>query len=397
MFAQMVLCGSQGICQKRGSEMAVYVYPRGVTGLQLAWMMEYVDGIVPNFIDDGDKEICFDVIKERISCEDVVYIALSKLNPDYSSHYMAFVERLECHKIRYVVDGVLYYAKQSIEKIQLECKRKGWDKVFCLVLPDFVKDKHFGLLADEIIKIGGKVLYFCAEPGAFKRVHNKIGDENGCILYCSYEFLYLLDFPNAICVTGQYDYHSKAKIVYIGHGVVDFNCIDVEQLKADRICCVGKKFLPKSSGKIFLKSGYLAYDVVVGALRQVAALRDSVLVAPYNLEELQGMLPLIHCISSQYRVILRYRYEWGDALDGVEFVGRVHIDRGNPTEIESYARAFCLICGKTTTKYSFPLLTLCPCIVLYAENIDEDLGIKADIGVGGAVSYTHLTLPTTGS
>lgn len=127
-----------------------YVYPKGVTGEQLALMMEDIDGIKVDFIDDSDKELCFDAKKAKISSDDVVYVALSRLSLNYEENLKNIVERLERHKINYILGGVIEYAKKSICKIKEECRNEGIEKIVCLVMAGFAKNKHFGNLGEVL-------------------------------------------------------------------------------------------------------------------------------------------------------------------------------------------------------------------------------------------------------
>lgn len=380
----------------------VYIYPKGVTGEQLGWCMEYVDGVHPEYIDDDIKGRNFNDLKERIALEKgIIYIALSRLSPKYKLNLETIVEKIKREKIDYILGGMEEYAQKAIYKLGNECARKGWNAICALILPDFVKDKHFGFLEEELKKRRVKVLLFCSQRGSYERALDRLDEENQCLLYLSYEFLPLLDFPKVICVTGTYQYHKNVKVIYVGHGIIDWNVNGrIQAVLGNDVCVVGREFMPKKADSItrFLPIGYLGYDKIAKDFSSTKMLvKESVLFAPYDLGELERMIPSIKEVLERFSVILRYRYEWEDShlqyleqfLDHQKFT----IDNSNPMSLESYQKSFCLVCSKTTSKFSFPLVTLCPSVVVEhnQEGYDQDigeLGVNISlIGGGGAFSY----------
>ncbi|MDE5603561.1 MAG: hypothetical protein K2I71_06575, partial [Helicobacter sp.] len=368
-----------------------YIYPKGVSGEQLGVMMEELDNYKPIFIDDSKEETSFEALKEDIIANNaMVYVALSKLNPSYEENLSSIVAKLQRHQIPYILDGLEEYVRRSILKVQKEIVDKQWRGVFYLVMPDFAKDKHFGFLDDAIIQQGGKVVYICTQRDSYARVLAKRDKENSKVLYFSYEFLFLIDFPCVMCVTGNYNFHKNTQVIFIGHSINDYNQTDLSSLKDYKVCVAGKQFMPKNNAYNieFLKCGYLGYDLVYQELKSKERKleRKSVLIAPYDLEELAAMKLYIKSILEKYPVILRYRYEWGK--DHIPFIEsfledeNFSIDNSNPMDSSSYIKAFCLVCGMTTSKYSFPLISLSPCMVLLNianrtnYKINENLGVN---------------------
>lgn len=130
--------------------MAYYIYPKGTTGEQLAWMMEYVDGVKVSFVDDGDEKLSFETQRNKIGVDDVVYVALSKLSPNYEENLKNIVAKLERHRINYSLDIVLEYVNKSIDKLKKECQSEGISKIVCLVMAGFARNKHYGKLGKEL-------------------------------------------------------------------------------------------------------------------------------------------------------------------------------------------------------------------------------------------------------
>lgn len=380
--------------------MNIYVYPYGISGKQLEWLIKYTDNISIKPIDDSVDEMSLEALKNEILANNgVVYLALSSLPSNYEEIREKLIKKLKDNNIPYKDGEILNYAKKAIQKLKQECKNKGWDRIFTLVLPDFAKDKHFGNLALELEKRGEKILYFCAQEGSFLRALENRDESKNCILYLSYEYLYLLDFTTAICVTGKYNVHKDSKVIFIGHGMVNYGGYDdkyaLQNFISSYLCVVGDEFMPNDSVKNefkIIKSGYLAYDRDVQKLQEVEFSKDCILFAPYNLDELESVKPLIKEVSTKYKVILRHRYEWEESHLKVlgDLVDCVDIDMSVPMDYAVYGKSFVLVCSKTTTKNSFPLMALSPSVVIRPswdyKDINENLGIVIEntSAVGGA-------------
>ncbi|PZT48645.1 hypothetical protein B6S12_03140 [Helicobacter valdiviensis] len=382
--------------------MNIYVYPYGTSGKQLEWLIKYTDNIFIKPIDDSIDAISLETLKDEILKNNgVVYLALSKLPSNYEETRKKLIKKLTDNNIPYKDGEILNYAKKAIQKLKQECKTKGWDRIFTLVLSDFAKDKHFGNLALELEKRGEKIMYFCAQEGSFLRALEQSDETKNCILYLSYEYLYLLDFATAICVTGKYDVHKDSKVIFIGHGMVNYGGYDNEfvlkNFMSNYLCVVGDEFMPgvsiRDSFKI-IKSGYLAHDRDVERLNNIEFSKDSILFAPYDLDELESVKPLMKESSTKYKVILRHRYEWKESH--LEVLGSIadciDIDMSVPMDYGIYGKSFVLVCSKTTTKNSFPLMALSPSIVIRPswdyKDINENLGvILEDASAGGGGIY----------
>lgn len=85
------------------------------------------------------------------------------------------------------------------------------------------------------------------------------------------------------------------------------------------------------------------------------------------MEELRFMTPMIQKILKKYKVILRQRYEWLELPEYMELLkdlrGDLCIDASESFLVSSYRESFCLVCGITTTKFTYPLLTNKPVVV----------------------------------
>lgn len=211
-------------------------------------------------------------------------------------------------------------------------------------------------------------------------------------LYMSYEFLELLDLVDVFVVTGSaYKYPQGANIVFLCHGLRDYKMSEYEAYMGNALCVAGLKFSPLvdfPEGVEIVKCGYLGFDNIICKIDKSLTKRDSVLFAPHHLSEMYAMEKYILHVLGKYRVIFRLREELGK--EGVEFCKKFkkyenfYIDSVSGFALESYKRAFCMICASTSSKNSFPMLSLCPAIVLPHDrkigglHIDEAIGINCD-------------------
>lgn len=109
------------------------------------------------------------------------------------------------------------------------------------------------------------------------------------------------------------------------------------------------------------------------------------LIAPYDIEELRLFARIIQKILKKYKVILRQRFEWLEPSEYPKYIeilktfcGDLCIDAGENFLVSSYKESFCLICGKTTTKSTYPLLTKKPVIVLPHKRPEKWVGLEID-------------------
>ncbi|WP_104722790.1 hypothetical protein [Helicobacter mesocricetorum] len=116
--------------------------------------------------------------------------------------------------------------------------------------------------------------------------------------------------------------------------------------------------------------------------------KKAVLFAPYDIEELELMIPYMRTMQTslpEVNVILRSRSFceniWKSAyveekLKTLESSKNFFIDDSWQIRPQSYLDSFLLVCGKTTSRYSFPFLSLSPALVLFAKEkvLDEELG-----------------------
>ncbi|AWI33828.1 hypothetical protein CDV25_02920 [Helicobacter apodemus] len=122
--------------------------------------------------------------------------------------------------------------------------------------------------------------------------------------------------------------------------------------------------------------------------RQEARVKKAVLFAPYDIAELELMIPYMRVIQDllpNVKVILRSRRfcenVWNSAyvkqmLKPLESAKNFFIDDSWQIQAQSYLDSFLFVCGKTTSKYSFPFLSLAPSLVLFTKEqvLDERLG-----------------------
>lgn len=371
--------------------MKHYIYPKGVTGQQLGWLMEYcgeVGGGV-EYIDDSIPEISFEAMKEKLKKEDcVVHVALSKISPHYEKSLENISKKLEANGISFLTNSVEEYWRKSANLAKKDLY-DGCNKIVCLVLEGYGDSKNAGFLEQELRKKNVSLLCVYTDLNLYQKALVEM-DRN--LLYFSYEYLYLLDWVDMFCLLGSYEgIPSKSKYIMIGHGIVHYEESRLLLYGVDEVCIAGPRFLPDKDFKDIgiIKCGYLGFDPIFKKLNKIKSqkefIKDSVFIAPYNMEEVKILSQYIKMILSKYRVIFRYREEFQDAhLPYInEFLKNenFYIDDASGIAPESYLQSFCGIFKITSSKNTFPLLSLSPSIVLPHDYAALGLAVDTRIGI----------------
>ena len=193
---------------------------------------------------------------------------------------------------------------------------------------------------------------------------------------------------NIFVLSGGYKCYKGADIVYIGHGLMDCKMRSYRSYMGNALCVAGPQFLPMEDfpeGVDIVKCGYLGFDNIVEDLDEIEVRRDSVLFAPYNKGEMEAMKEYVEFVLRKYKVIFRFREDFKE--DGEEFCRNFakfknfYIDNGSGIALKTYKRAFCMICAATSSKNTFPMLSLCPVIVL-PHTLGPNFGVDVDISIG---------------
>lgn len=392
-------------------ERRIYVYPGGATGKVLGGMIEYVEGISPIFIDDSIEGFGIeDLQKEIIQNNAVVHLAWDKRSGLNNATIGKIITKLEWLCVSYCEDSFEIYSAKVAQKLENYIKEKNYQKVIGIELGGMAEDKHIGFVDDELREHyknkQEKVLmvYFCGLLESYERISQKFLDCSNHILalYFSCYYMDILDCLD-VCIKVSWTPKSiNVKTCVVGHSLSDFSEITRDSMQVleqymDYLCVCGKQFMPKfnSSNVTFIESGYLGYDRILKEFQDRNATLFDVysappplkylLFAPYDEGEFFTMLPFIYKALEKYGVILRSRTFTEENLwraskeefRKLEQKPKFRLDNGWKMSLDSYLDSFVLVCGKTTTKYSYPLLTLKPSLVFSnAINcIDKRLGV----------------------
>ena len=369
--------------------MKHYIYPKGETGQQLGWLIEYcgeVGGGV-EYIDDSIPEISFEATKEKLRKEDcVVHVALSKISLHYKKSLENISRNLKINGINFLTNSVEEYARKASLKMKNKIKKNSNTKVILMEYGGYGSDKHMGFLCEELLRRNVKVVYICSTLASFNRF-SKINNLN--FIFMPYVYTYLFDWVDIAC--SGHHYFNNLYNLLVPHCLryyTDDNCCRVNNI--NMLCVAGYKFIDKNKFKGIdaIKCGYLGFDPIFKKLNKIKSqkkfIKDSVFIAPYNMEEVKILSQYIKMILSKYRVIFRYREEFQDAhLPYInEFLKNenFYIDDASGIAPESYLQSFCGIFRITSSKNTFPLLSLSPSIVLYQDSVGH--GIEVDDGIG---------------
>ena len=364
--------------------MKKYIYPAGITGHYLAWLMRFLYGDVEiEFIDDSDHKTSLEnFVKRNQDKEAVAHLALSALATNYENKLAHMKQRLEQLGVAYDDRSLEWHIQKVCDKVKQEFIRD--EKVVVMICERLGGGKHNGFLCDELLKRGVKVVLLCTDRSIYEKL--KIHDSERClVLYWLGVYLKYIDFGELLLENSDFGLRHK-NLIHIGHCYGNYaSLIEYEHIKA--VCVFDKKHL-KQEREEYIPSGYLGFDAMLDKINAVSVDEvNSVLLAPYDMEELRLMLPMIQKILKKYKVILRQRYEFLELPEYMELLkglrGDLYIDAGESFLVSSYKESFCLICGKTTTKFTYPLLTKKPVIVLPHNGAHEMWGgLKIDDMLG---------------
>lgn len=399
--------------------MQHFIYPKGITGEQLSIIMKELDGIDAHFIDDSIEELSLEVQRHNIKPNDIVHLALGA-GPNYKDNFARITHKLQLHNIPYVTN-TREFVVRYVEKIKSDFENLGITKFVGLSLDGFICNKHFGRLGIALANRfsnntgggGGQngIIYLCADRDSYAQYLK----EQCAIIKCFYisgDYWELLNVDIMVITSDHRQMGLKfnaANTIAIYHGLMDFSDTNdpynLQLLKqTNYIGVAGPKFTPSPiPGLTIINCGYVGFDLPYEKIQNLAKLkhfeRDSVLFMPrpYSedspTKEAETMLPYIRSLLPHFRVIFKVKEPYVTQMDAVieEFKGESNffIDRNPGASAESYLRSFCMVCSSTSAKRSYPMLSLCPSIVLpflerlkYAkvigDKVDESIGINLD-------------------
>lgn len=360
--------------------MKKYIYPAGITGHYLAWLMQFLYGNVDvEFIDDGNRETSLENFAKKHQGKNIdIDLALSFLADNYENKLANMKQNIEKFGFSYKDDSVEWHLQKVCEKIEKEFI--GDSKAFVMICERRGGNKHNGLLCDELLKRGVKVILLCEDLNIYEKL--KVYNGARClVLYWNGTYLKDVDFGEALLENSVYTGLKHKNLIHIGHSYGNStSCVHQDGIKA--VCVSNKKHL-KANSEEYIPSGYLGFDVTLAKMSATSAVGgNSVLVAPHDMEELRLMQPIIQKILNKYKVILRQRLDWLDYPEYMDilksFRGDLSVDMSETFLVSSYQESFCLLCGKTTSKFTYPLLANKPAIMLPFSEVELFGGSEVD-------------------
>ena len=242
--------------------MKKYIYPAGITGHYLAWLMQFLYGNVDvEFIDDGKSETSLESFSKRNQNKDVaIDIALSTLSTNYEDKLAHMKQHLEQFGIAYSDSSLEWHIQKVCEKVKQEFIEDK--KAVVMIYEQIGGGKHNGFLCDELLKRGVKVVLLCTDINIYEKF--KIYNSERClVLYWLGVYLKYIDFGELLLENSDFGLQHK-NLIHIGHCFGDYtsliDCNHINRFKA--VCVFDKKYLAEEREK-YIPSGYLGFDVML--------------------------------------------------------------------------------------------------------------------------------------
>lgn len=373
------------------------VYPKGSTGEILGNMIEFVRGNPPRFIDDS---ICggglLDCKEEILKSGNPILLAWDKKSGWNDITMQSIIGKLQDLKIPYIENAMEQYANELVLKLKNQVLRKNPKYCVGIELGGMAEDKHIGILDDKLVEIFGDevlIVYFCGRIESYRRIIQKIEFKNlNAIAVCLSPYdLELVDFVDILCKVSWTQKNSSVRTIEIGHSMNDFSQYPIDNYHHyfDYLCITRKDFYPQRESMRVqcVKSGYLAFDRTCVEFSG----GGGILFDAYNEYEFFIMLPLIKMALKKYNVRFRARFftqgsHWKKVEKDLATLNQntnFIIDNSWKMSLESYQETFLLVCGATTMRNTFPLLTLCPSLVLSNKSdvLNENLGVTCELDI----------------
>ncbi|MCL9822756.1 hypothetical protein [Helicobacter colisuis] len=351
--------------------MKKYIYPEGITGHYLAWLMQFLYGNVDvEFIDDGNRETSLENFAKKHQGKNIdIDLALSFLADNYENKLTNMKQNIEKFGFSYKDDSVEWHIQKVCNRVKQEFIRN--EKAVVMIYERMGGGKHNGFLCDELLKRGVKVVLLCTDINIYEKF--KIYNSERClVLYWLGVYLKYVDFGELLLENSDFGLQHK-NLIHICHGYRNSANLILATRKHIKEACIFEKGHLNQEREEYIPSGYLGFDVMLDKITSAGeGGANSVLIAPYDMEELRQMSKMIQKILKKYKVILRQRYEFLELPEYMEilssFRGDLCIDASESFLVSSYQESFCIICGKTTSKFTYPLLTKKPAIAILEFN-----------------------------
>lgn len=242
--------------------MKKYIYPGGITGHYLAWLMQFLYGNVDvEFIDDGNRETSLENFAKKHQGKNIdIDLALSFLADNYENKLANMKQNIEKFGFSYKDDSVEWHIQKVCDRVKQEFIRN--EKAVVMIYEQIGGGKHNGFLCDELLKRGVKVVLLCTDINIYEKF--KIYNSERClVLYWLGVYLKYIDFGELLLENSDFGLQHK-NLIHIGHCFGDYtsliDCNHINRFKA--VCVFDKKYLAEEREK-YIPSGYLGFDVML--------------------------------------------------------------------------------------------------------------------------------------
>lgn len=249
--------------------MKKYIYPAGITGHYLAWLMQFLYGDVEiEFIDDGEDRTSLESFARKNFNKDVVVeLALSRLADNYEDKLENMKQNLERLGIAYEDRSLQWHIQQVNEKVKKEFI--GDEKAVVMICQRTGGNKHFGFLQEELLKRGVKVILVCSDMWVYEALR-EYNSKKCLVIYWLAAYMNYLNFGEVVLETSHFEFDLPNKnLILIGHALCN-NTSYIHNYKQITATCVFDKRHIKESREEYIPSGYLGFDVMLDKINSTA-------------------------------------------------------------------------------------------------------------------------------
>lgn len=248
--------------------MKKYIYPAGMTGHYLAWVMRFLyHNVTIEFIDDCDEATSLESFAKRKHNKDiVVHLALSTLAIDYEGKLANMKQRLEQFSISWKDKSLEWHIQKVCDKVKQEFI--GDEKVVVMICQRTGGGKSFGFIHKELMDKGVKVILVCTDMPIYESL-KECNSERCLVLYWLAPYVKYVDFGEVVLEASHFDYNVSPKnLIFVGHNYGSYANVD---FNLDGQICIADKEYSLGEEERYIPSGYLGFDVMLNKINSAHA------------------------------------------------------------------------------------------------------------------------------
>lgn len=170
--------------------MKQYIYPAGITGRHLGWLMQFLDAKASvEYIDDSKEETSLQAFAKTHK-NAKVHLALSNLSENYAEKLMDMQKRVKALNLLCDTKRLEECLQQAILKMK---EFVGDAKAVIMICERLGGGKHNGLLHKELLKRGVKLLLLCTHISIYEQF-KQYNNEQCLVVYWLGVYLNWIDF-----------------------------------------------------------------------------------------------------------------------------------------------------------------------------------------------------------